>query len=353
MDSIVLKNMITCKEGNVKELKKKFTFEMKDKSGRRTYFQCMNTEEVQEWMGIIGLCCESGHPLRGFLHGSPQSQTLREALTPLIGVPLQTLGYLPQPTVVWTTAQIDELLAAVEKVRKGEQSRSDYLLQQGVVAFDVKLPKEFPLCVALSAAFANTGDVSGRLARLSPWKPFCTLLFTGMQNLAKISSSGKIPRDAKALNMDYKEDFCQRDIAVSQEYIHTVLNRKFAEGRKVTFWNPTSVTLNTSISHLHSTRIECPDLKPLITHPIAGFCWLDQVAAQKPTLIRFLFQNAEVRSCLYHWGRGSHDEHILIPPIRCRVIRMFPCDDIVCHNTGKVRSGYVVHLDVLPKPFDY
>ena len=59
-DSIVLKNMITCKEGNVKELKKKFTFEMKDKSGPRTYFQCKNTEEVQEWMGIIGLCCESG-----------------------------------------------------------------------------------------------------------------------------------------------------------------------------------------------------------------------------------------------------------------------------------------------------
>lgn len=49
--SIQLKNIITCKEGNIRELKKKFTFEMKDKSGPRTYFQCTK----QYPTGIFGV----------------------------------------------------------------------------------------------------------------------------------------------------------------------------------------------------------------------------------------------------------------------------------------------------------
>lgn len=38
--SIQLKDIITCKEGNFREMKRKFTFEMKDIKGPRTYFQC-------------------------------------------------------------------------------------------------------------------------------------------------------------------------------------------------------------------------------------------------------------------------------------------------------------------------
>lgn len=228
-----------------------------------------------------------------WLHGVPLVP-FEEAMRDLVGVPFVTRGFIAAPSTAWTRAEVDDLVVACVAYdkdnlanRKGALARDEGL---AVAAFDIKRPWRFPLCVALSAAFDGCEGNNVRTSRLRPWRKYAALLFSGLNKL-EARPCGK----------------ARRDIAVSEEYARKVLPHKFAPGIEATLWNPSSVTF-----------LEYAQ-RP--TYP--GFAWWQEVAELKPVLVRFYFYDVPV-VCSTHlyWGRAYHDENILIPPVRLRVLRV-------------------------------
>ena len=252
-----------------------------------------------------------------------------------------------------------------------------YNQKAAISAFDIKLPRHFPLCVALSAAFSNSAD---RVAALEPWRPYISVLYAAMRKLPVCgsgSSGGPLTPDTRF----------QRDIAVSKAYSTHVLPVKFAVGRIVLFANPSSVTFGTlpkGSSFATGVPVDASKLeycrysngRARYTHwrdpidggdddddrgrddenPPAGFCWLNDVRERKDFVVRFIMRGTAnlPRSTRRYWARGAYDEYILIPPVRARVISVSQeIYSITCHNTGKKSRGVVVELELLEIPFAY
>jgi hypothetical protein len=309
------------------------------------------------------MATEPTHDLKGWLEDVPLV-TLAESLAPLVGIPLPTLGYLSTPTAMWSAVDVDDICsAAVRRVsvslKRGRPLGITSDQGAAVAAFDVKLPTHFPLCVALSAAFASDPQ---RTTRLVPWIKYCALLYSGMQGLELIDTSRYFD--------GFHDGFVslQRDIAVSHEYAATVIPRKYCCAQETTLWNPTSV------SFVAEGGEGCEQNSLLDSVP-AGFAWLEKVAEQKPVIVRCKLKIAKstadelLRCTTPLWGRGPFDEHILIPPVRIRVtgvihrtIHVHDCRDTrICSTHSHrfygdyhaPREGIVIRAEVLPWMFRY
>ena len=101
---IRFRNITHCQKGGAFSLEKvenKFTFALTKKSGPRTFFQCDNAEDLQDWMSVIGACCETDDVWAG--EGIPSGGAGR------VEVQLEEPEYvLVQPRALHSTSHVGE-----------------------------------------------------------------------------------------------------------------------------------------------------------------------------------------------------------------------------------------------------